>query len=653
MMNDRRGPGQADAGLCARCAHVQIVASSRGSTFYLCGLSAVDSRFPRYPRLPVLACDGFRPREPSDARPRPLRVALLVDSLTQPAWVHRIVEDIHKSAQASVVLVVRNQIDGDVRESRLRRLWRNRVFLLYAAYSRIDQALFASEPDAFAPRNLEPLLAGVPVLDVRPARAKFRDVFEAADLDAIRQHDLDVALRFGFRILSGNILTLPRHGIWSYHHGDAAVNRGGPAGFWEVMQQAPTTGSVLQVLTEDLDNGRMLHRSWSATISEISTWKNKNNYYWKSASFVGRKLCDLAHDRLSITSGSTACPSVYSHPLYKPPTNRQMFGLLLGMASRVARRRVSALLYRDQWCLAYRRQPIRNGIDLSLHRFKYIVPPRDRFWADPFPVAVGDRTYIFVEEFLYATGRAHIAVIEMDADGHWKPPVPVLERPYHLSYPFTFEWNGTHYMIPEAAGTNAIELYRCTRFPFEWEFDRILMDNVRAADATLMPMGERWLMFVNLASPGMYQNWDELFLFFADTPMGPWTAHPRNPIKSDVRNCRPAGRLFRSGGDLYRPAQDCSGGYGRAVVLNKIVRCDEQSYVEEEVARIEPEWDERVFGVHTLNTAGTLTVVDCLMKRSRLGYDKGSYAHDRTGPSQARRDHEVAAGGGRSAGRGI
>jgi len=62
MMNDRRGPRQAEAGLCARCAHVQIVTSNRGSTFYLCRLSAEDPRFPRYPRLPVLECEGYQPQ---------------------------------------------------------------------------------------------------------------------------------------------------------------------------------------------------------------------------------------------------------------------------------------------------------------------------------------------------------------------------------------------------------------------------------------------------------------------------------------------------------------------------------------------------------------------------------------------------------------
>ncbi len=48
------------SGLCATCAHAEPVASSRGSAFVLCRLSVVDPAFPKYPRLPVLACDGYR-----------------------------------------------------------------------------------------------------------------------------------------------------------------------------------------------------------------------------------------------------------------------------------------------------------------------------------------------------------------------------------------------------------------------------------------------------------------------------------------------------------------------------------------------------------------------------------------------------------------
>ncbi len=46
-------------GLCESCKNVEVTANRRGSRFYLCKLSAHDARFPKYPRLPVLACEGY------------------------------------------------------------------------------------------------------------------------------------------------------------------------------------------------------------------------------------------------------------------------------------------------------------------------------------------------------------------------------------------------------------------------------------------------------------------------------------------------------------------------------------------------------------------------------------------------------------------
>jgi hypothetical protein len=56
-------PGR--AGLCASCRFAEVITSSRGSTFYLCTLSAVDPTFRRYPVLPVLRCDGYEPAPPA------------------------------------------------------------------------------------------------------------------------------------------------------------------------------------------------------------------------------------------------------------------------------------------------------------------------------------------------------------------------------------------------------------------------------------------------------------------------------------------------------------------------------------------------------------------------------------------------------------
>jgi hypothetical protein len=66
MMNDPRQSGQADdfhaAGLCATCAHAQVVTSSRKSRFLLCRVSATDPSYPRYPTLPVRQCAAHQTR---------------------------------------------------------------------------------------------------------------------------------------------------------------------------------------------------------------------------------------------------------------------------------------------------------------------------------------------------------------------------------------------------------------------------------------------------------------------------------------------------------------------------------------------------------------------------------------------------------------
>ncbi len=50
------------AGLCSQCQHARLIESNKGSVFMLCELSKTDPRFPKYPRLPVLACPGYELR---------------------------------------------------------------------------------------------------------------------------------------------------------------------------------------------------------------------------------------------------------------------------------------------------------------------------------------------------------------------------------------------------------------------------------------------------------------------------------------------------------------------------------------------------------------------------------------------------------------
>ncbi len=56
--NDR--PTHPDPGLCKNCRYARRIESDRGSVFFRCELSFEDSLFPKYPRLPVLVCSGYR-----------------------------------------------------------------------------------------------------------------------------------------------------------------------------------------------------------------------------------------------------------------------------------------------------------------------------------------------------------------------------------------------------------------------------------------------------------------------------------------------------------------------------------------------------------------------------------------------------------------
>jgi hypothetical protein len=547
-----------------------------------------------------------------------LRVGFLFDSLVQRRWIYRIVEDIQKSSVATPVLVVKNDAPrpkGFIEQART--AFAKRRHLLRKLYVEADNLFFKAEPDPFAPCDLEPLLKDCSVVHVNPVRTTYCDYFPNDAVEAIREHQLDVAFRFGFRILQGEALQIARFGVWSYHHGDNLVVRGGPAGFWEVMLGQDVTGSILQILTSELDAGRVLYRSWASTY-KYSVRVNKQNFYWKSSSFVMRKLKDLYQEGPDSLNGDTigSLYKPYSYRLYRAPGNGEMVKLLAGLGVRIARRAARGVFFYGQWALGFRFGK-GEGPAETLHNFRLLVPPKDRFWADPFPVFREGRYFIFVEELLYKTGRGRISVIPMDEKGVASEPVPILEADHHLSYPFVFEWRGGHFMIPETRHRGTIELYRCRKFPFEWEKERVLMSGVKAVDTSVAEIDGLWWMFTSINVEGASSS-DELHLFYAESPLGPWTPHRRNPVKSDVRSSRSAGRLFRHRGSLHRPAQDSSVAYGYAISINRIVRINPSEFVEEEVSKILPQWAKGVERTHTLNSAGRLTVVDGYFMRPRF-----------------------------------
>ncbi|HSE18618.1 MAG TPA: hypothetical protein VLB46_16300 [Pyrinomonadaceae bacterium] len=542
---------------------------------------------------------------------RPLRIGLLLDSLTQPRWVSKIINDIQASDFAELCLVVKNETTSEPPSGRLRTYWKNRKFLLYSLYNRIDNRVPLAEEDAFEDVDIAKLLSGVPVLGVLPVMKKFSDFFPDDAVEKIRSYDLDVVISHGFRILRGEALRIAKHGVWSYHHGDNLVNRGGPAGFWEVIEGSPISGAVLQVLSEDLDNGEVIERSWSRTIDRFSVKGSRNNLYWRSSSFVMRKLKELYENGKIASDANVFRP--YYNRLLKMPTNAELLPRLCQLTWSYTRQKVRYSFNFDQWQLAYRFRNSPDDPNNSFYRFNYLVPPKDKFWADPFPVKFEGKYFVFFEEYLFKDDKAHISVIELSKSGA-SEATPVLKRDYHLSYPFMLHWDNRYLMIPETAGNKTIEVYAAERFPNEWKLETVLFEGIAARDATLFEVEGVWWMFVAIADTEFS---DELHIYYSEGPLGPWKPHAKNPVKSDVRNSRPAGRPFYWKGDLYRPAQDSSERYGYGMRINKVVQLTPTEFREEEVSQILPQWRKDLRGTHTLNLCDDLTIIDCLVHRKK------------------------------------
>ncbi|MBL8215837.1 MAG: hypothetical protein JNK87_34265 [Bryobacterales bacterium] len=266
----------------------------------------------------------------------------------------------------------------------------------------------------------------------------------------------------------------------------------------------------------------------------------------------------------------------------------------------------------QQWHLRFRES---SAPPSDLADFQTIAPPRNALWADPFPIEWDGRRFLLFQERVYgfwgrtAGSRGVLRAMEYYGGGRWSHPRTILERAYHLSYPFLFFWQGRPYLLPETQANRTIELYEATEFPWRWRRRRTYMNGVDAVDTTLLDAGGLWWMFTcleNHRSPNR-----DLHVFSATDPIhGDWRPHACNPVVSNVSCARMAGRIFFDGRNWIRPGQDCSAGFGRSVEFRRILELSPQRYAEEPAGRIGPDTMADASGIHTFNEAGGLQVID-------------------------------------------
>jgi hypothetical protein len=549
-----------------------------------------------------------------------LKLGLLLDSFEVPAWLFHALEQIANSDYAEfAILLIKDSGPKDNPSSGLNKLWKNPREFAYEIFNKIDEKIFLRSPNAFESMNLQKMLAGVPVVALKPTHAGKLDGIEPEEVKAVRDFNLDILINVGFQALRGEIITAAKYGIWFYDHNDNRVKRGGPPGFWEVVESCPDTGAALMITNEKFQSGWAVYRSRFLTYP-FSPARNRNTSFWVSSSFLPRQinlLYQLGEARFfQETAKFNSEFDLYDRKQYQAPTNLDSFKFYTRLLVKNLYELYQRVFRLHWWYLMF---DFSKNASLSFCDFKKIMPPKDRFWADPHVIQKEDTYFIFVEEYIYKNRKGHISVIEMDLQGHYKNPVPVLETNYHLSYPFVFERENKYYMVPESAQNHSIDLYECVEFPTRWKFKMSLMNNVRAVDTTLFFHLGKWWLFTGLTENAGASPEVELFLFYSDTLFTTaWKSHPLNPVISDVTSARPAGRLFSMGGKIYRPSQNCSKNYGYGFNINEILCLTETDYLEKKLAAVEPKWDRRLMAAHTYTCADGLIIIDGLTRRSKF-----------------------------------
>lgn len=262
----------------------------------------------------------------------------------------------------------------------------------------------------------------------------------------------------------------------------------------------------------------------------------------------------------------------------------------------------------EKWTISYR---LRNDTDTLLDDLNTPFAPLPNTWrywrADPFLVEAEGKTWLFAELYdrLRLKGVLGCCQLTDQGAGKWKI---ILDEPFHLSYPHVFWHQNNWYLIPEACTTGKLLLYKAKEFPWVWECAMELGD-FAAVDSTLVEQrGERYLFSVRVEN-----QQGELIIAQMDDCFR--ISNIRSVYEKEDPNSRPAGYFFVSNGNLIRPTQDCSEGYGYGLNFMGVQKLDNTQFEEILLRKVLPEdvcisGVSKPEGIHTYNFTDRYEVID-------------------------------------------
>jgi len=534
-------------------------------------------------------------------------------------WELRIIEEIMNNPGLELSLLIQDGRGGKNSAEYLKNkiiclVKSKNIFgkLLFKIQTQIERKLFR-EHFTTDKENIINRLRQIDTVKLSPIRKGFLDIFSNKDGEIIKAYNLDIILRHEFNIIRGALLNSSNYGIWSFHHGDNSINRGGPAGFWEILLKQPSVGVTLQKLTPELDGGLVIdkaffNRHWSFV-------KTNRLILEGSVSILFKNIRQLQRGDYSPNNST-----VYYNPLYKSPSFINSFKyasmFYLKLLSKLIER-IKTRLFGTRyscWTLFIGKGDFMNS---TLFRLKPSKLPKNEFWADPFILNYKEENYIFFENYNYKTKKGKISCGTIK-NGELIAITDVLDLDYHLSYPYIFKENGDIFLMPETVNNNRLELYKCIVFPDKWELYSTAFEGEKVVDAFFYDDSDnqKWL-FVNKQADENTAFDSELFIYKVDTlKLENLEPHTKNPVIINSKKARNGGAIFKYKNEIYRPSQaNIDGIYGRALNINKIEKLTLDEYIEKDTVTVYPNFHRGLISMHHLHQSDGLFVIDAAYRK--------------------------------------
>lgn len=403
-------------------------------------------------------------------------------------------------------------------------------------------------------------------------------------------------------LTQNSIPKFPTFGVLALSPFDGRIYRDGPPGFWEVYHREDVTGFVIEHLSSEQCEPRIVLRGYVST----------QFYYQLNQASLYQKACHYLQTMVQRVATTGAIPESEARlpNCFLPqttPSVAQTCSYLGGFVALAFSKVLQKCGADYRWKVGFLQSPWR---DVALWQAQLIENPAGHYLADPFVITYEGRTCCFVEDYDIARHRGRIAVYELRENRAVYLGI-ALQEDFHLSYPYLFHYSGQLYMCPETSEAREVRLYRCTDFPLRWIHEKTIMKNVSAVDTMLFEKDGKWRMLTNIDPAHWGDHTLELCLFSAKTPLDEeWTAHPGNPFFIDASRARNGG-MVREGDRLFRVAQGQGFGmYGKQTTINEIVTLDDDHYEENAICTISPHFRKNMHGTHHLNSDGRITVFD-------------------------------------------